>query len=336
MRATQAGSVPVIVVTGFLGSGKSSLIKAMLRSPSFRNAGVIVNEIGEVALDQRLIDYRQEDVMVMKNGCLCCAFRSDLAEALARLFRVQSISALPLNSVVVETSGLASPGPIAQTFMNDRNVRERYRLQAIIACADTIYLPENCERHHESAVQIALADHVIVTKVDIARPEQLRAARETIRALNPAAPIRLSVPDKRERHERDMKRLFAANGPSRRSLAAPDGSHELHRGIFHATVKIPGRVSWQQLSSLLGTIVERHGNDMLRCKAIVALDGMDAPIAVHGVHHLFHPPELLRNESGNANESVFVFIFRSDCLQALGSLLHGRGFEFDFRPSPAR
>src|SRR5437016_12775759 len=160
--------LPVVAVTGFLGSGKTTLIRALLDKPQAANTAVIVNEYGEIGIDHALLRSSSDVTVLLGNGCLCCNVRSDLQETLRELFADRVRSAVPsFHRVVIETSGLADPGPVLQTFATDRALGREFHLQALIAVVDAVSGGGNIERMPEAKKQVALADRIVVTKSDL-------------------------------------------------------------------------------------------------------------------------------------------------------------------------
>src|ERR1700746_1344787 len=182
--------LPVIAVTGFLGSGKTTLIRALLDMPEGANAAVVVNEYGEVAIDNALLRSSSDVTVLLGNGCLCCNIRTDLQETLRALFADRARGAVPsFERVVIETSGLADPGPILQTFATDRALGREFHLQALVAVVDAVNGEGNLARMPEAKRQMALADRIVVTKTDLADAPATEQLIDHIVSLHPA-PVR--------------------------------------------------------------------------------------------------------------------------------------------------
>src|SRR5262245_8892709 len=182
--------IPVTVLTGFLGSGKTTLLARLLKHPAMKNVAVLINEFGAVGLDHAFVEKVEGDVVLMQSGCLCCTIRSDLAETLRELFLKRVKGAVPeFDRVVIETTGLADPAPIIHTLMTDPLVAARYRLDGVVTTVDALNAEATLDRQFESVKQAAVADRIVLTKIDLV-DEGSRARVETrLRALNPAAPI---------------------------------------------------------------------------------------------------------------------------------------------------
>ena len=288
------GRTPVVVVTGFLGSGKTTLVNRLLGSPGFEDSLVVVNEFGEVPVDHHLLESSEERTVALPNGCLCCRLRGDLEETLigaAMRRRRGEISGF--DRVIVETSGLADPGPVAQTLLADQALGRDYKLGPVVTVVDAAD-PDNRRAGGDIAqAQIAAADLVVLSKVD--RAADLSALEAEVRSLNPAA---------RQARARfgdvDPALLTPAAGAPRFSAAA------VHpHGIRSFVLAPPGRVSRDLLERFLGVLVELRGADLLRVKGVLALDDGQY-IAVQGVRHVF---DRLRTVSA-VEATGLVFITR--------------------------
>src|SRR6266481_4467753 len=179
--------LPVVVVTGFLGSGKTTLIRALLDKPEGAGTAVVVNEYGEIGIDHALLRSSSDVTVLLGNGCLCCNVRSDLQETLRELFADRARGAVPsFERVVIETSGLADPAPVLQTFATDRALGREFHLQALICVVDAVSGASNLERMPEARKQVALADRIIVTKSDLAEPGTTEGLVQRLAVLNPA------------------------------------------------------------------------------------------------------------------------------------------------------
>jgi G3E family GTPase len=345
-RDKSAERMPVSVVTGFLGSGKTTLLNHLLRHPDMADSAVIVNEFGEIGLDHLLMEVVSGEVSVMANGCVCCTFRGDLADSLRGLLaRRDSGEVPPFRRVLVETTGLADPAPIAQMLLNNPLVSHFARLDTLIATVDAVNAPRQLAEHQEAVKQVAMADRLLLTKTDLDLGAGLRP---TLARLNPAAPLletRFGVADPAS--------LFGAAlfDPARK---IPDVAGWLNEAAYHAhehgddhdhdhahgagsaiqsfclTTREP--LDWDRVSAWMGALRDRHGADLLRVKGILALLGETAPIAVHGVHHVFHPPVQLAGWPDADHRGRIVFITRDLDRDHVLALARSAGLGFDDQP----
>ncbi|MGE0746247.1 MAG: GTP-binding protein [Rhodospirillales bacterium] len=296
--------IPVTVVTGFLGSGKTTLINRLLRAPDAGDTAVIVNEFGEIGIDHHLVESARTDVLLMRNGCVCCSIRGDLVDTLSDLHGRRTAGVVPpFARVVVETTGLADPGPVLQTMLGEPAIEARFALNGLVATVDAIHWPQQQARHREAAAQAALADLVLLTKTDIATAGQATAARAGLAAINPYADV--------------VEAPHGAIAPGRvlgayavRGAAAAHGHHgHAHDdGIRAFAVRHEKALDWASFAGWLDGLVSLRGADILRIKGLVNAAGHDGPVVVHGVHHVFHPPTILPAWPDGDRATRLVFI----------------------------
>jgi len=338
--AVPAERIPVSVITGFLGSGKTTLLKHLLPQPAMADTAVIINEFGEVGLDHLLVEAAKDDTVLLSSGCLCCTIRGDLVDTMRRLFfRRRAGEIPPFKRVVIETTGLADPAPVLHTLMRDPLVSECYRLDGVIATVDAVNGMDQLDRQMESVKQAAVADRLLLTKSDLADSPQIAVLQQRLHALNPAAPI-FTV----RNGEIGAAELLNAGlyNPETKSLdvrrwlkaeAYDDHGHhehhEHHPGHGHAHVgrdphdvnRHDARISafaidwdrpldWALFIDWIEMLIAGHGENLLRIKGILNVAGETAPVAVHGVQHLFHPPVMLDAWPDQDRHSRLVFITR--------------------------
>jgi G3E family GTPase len=238
---------PVTILTGFLGSGKTTLLNRALRDPSMANTAVVINEFGEGGLDHLLAAQSDDTIMVLENGCLCCTVFGDLVTTLNNLFHQREDGAIPrFDHVVIETSGLADPSPLIQAFLSDPTLAGLYRIGAVVATVDAVNGPHTLDEHIESVRQVALADHILITKLDLVEPAKAKAAEAALsarlRRLNPAAKItRIDEPafDVGEVLRADALKPGDPKADARAWLNAAAymeqdaQAHDLHKGLHH-------------------------------------------------------------------------------------------------------
>jgi G3E family GTPase len=320
--------IPVTVLTGFLGSGKTSVLNHVLKRPGMAATAVIINEFGEIGLDHLLVESATDDVVLLNGGCLCCTVRSDIAETLLDLFGKRRRGEIPqFRRAVIETTGLADPAPILHTLMTDPLVAARYVLDGVVTTIDAANGERTLECQPEAVKQAAVADRLLLTKTDLATATAIARLRARLAALNPAAPI-LPVAHGAVApeglfglglYDPQTKSLEVRRWLREEAFAAADeaahGHHhdaERHDARIHAFCITRERpISWAVLSSWLDALAEMRGDDLLRLKAIVALrERPDEPVVLHGVQHVFHPPVLLREWPDADRRTRMVFITR--------------------------
>ena len=325
--------IPLTVLTGYLGSGKTTLLKAMLKRPELGGTAVIVNEFGEVGLDDALIEAVQEDTVLLPSGCVCCAVRGDLINALVKLHDDMMRRAIPdLTRVVLETTGLADPAPIAQTLVNDRDLFRIYRLDGIITTVDAQHGLDQLDRTFESARQIAMADRVVLTKTDLVDADGITQLTAQVRVLNPAAPVLQAVKGAIEpsqifdlnayeiRDGTDVSRWLAADRYATHDEGCDhphdnhDHDHDHDHGHLHGirsfclTFNEPLEAS--KLEALIELLRATQGSKLLRIKGLLNVREADQPFVIHGVQHVFYPVEMLERWPTDDRRSRIVFITR--------------------------
>lgn len=305
--------IPVTILTGFLGSGKTTVLNHLLRQPGLEGAAVIINEFGAVGLDHLLIATADEQFALLDNGCVCCTVRSDLVQTLKDLAaRVASGALLPVRRVLLETTGLADPAPILHTLMVEPELSTRYCIGGVVTTIDAVNGVATLERHPEAVKQVAVADRLLLTKTDLATPE---AVERHLHDLNPMA-----------------MRIVARNGAVDAASIlgmAPIGSrpenvltwlgdhtacghdhHEHHHGIQSYSFVIDQPVEWSALARWLDYVTALKGEDLLRLKGLINVVGSDRPLVVHGVQHVIHPPVRLDAWPSDDRRTRLVFIVR--------------------------
>jgi len=312
-----ASIIPVSMLTGFLGSGKTTLLRHVLTQPDFSRTAVIINEFGEVGLDHELIAASEDSFIELMTGCLCCRIRTDLAQTLQDLLqRRDEGRCTRFDRIVIETSGLADPAPILQTLMTDATVAGRLVLGSVVTTVDAVNGVETLEREAISRKQVAVADRLVLTKLDMAgssHPALLRRLEQ----LNAGAPVLTAD------HGRMASPLVFTAGlydPQTKSTdviswlteAAHAHAHDHHDAdirTFAIVREEPIRAV--TLTLFLEALAEHCGADLLRFKAIVNIaESPDRPAVVHGVQHVFHPPAWLDRWPSDDRRSRLVFIVR--------------------------
>jgi G3E family GTPase len=299
--------IPVAIVTGFLGSGKTTLISRILRDPAFARTAVIVNEFGEIGLDHELIAGSDETLLALTTGCLCCAVRSDLVTTLLNLQRRREAGEIAYDRVLIETSGLADPAPILHALMTDRDIAQQHAIDGIVTVIDALHGVATLDRHPEARRQAALADNLLLSKTDLASPSL--TLRDRLAALNPGAQQHLA---------RDIapSGLFTGTSAATRFATLPDqpGRSPFTRahhtgGIEAFALRRDRAIPALALTLLLEALAEHCGARLLRVKGLVHIEEMPGrPAVIHGVQHVFSPPEFLDCWPSTDHSSRMVFI----------------------------
>ena len=328
--------VPVTVLTGFLGSGKTTLLNRLLKLPDLQGTAVIVNEFGSVGIDQDLIAQASDDTILLPNGCLCCAMRGDLVEALARLAGQGEIAGAPLRQVLIETSGLADPGPILRTLMGDPAVRPRFAVAGVACTVDAVLGMGTLDAHPESVQQVAVADALLLTKLDLLDGQAAPALLERLRSLNPNATLHLDrehLPQALRdlmRHRDGQTPAASQRGAQAEAAfyrpigaAAPAADAPRHRdGISSFVLVRDEPLPREAFFAWMDLLVASRGEDLLRVKGLVQLaESPEQPLVIHGVQHLFSPPETLPAWPGEDRRTRIVFITRGVDAEALEQTL---------------
>jgi G3E family GTPase len=316
-----ADLIPVSVLTGFLGSGKTTMLRYLLRQPAFSRTAVIINEFGEVGLDHELIEASEDSFIELQTGCLCCKIRTDLAQTLADLLRRRDEGGCTrFDRVVIETSGLADPAPILQTLMTDATIAGRLVLGGVVTTVDAVNGAATLDREGISQKQAAVADRIVLTKLDLAGGPAESAEPALLRrlaALNAGAPVLVAD------HGRiDASRVFDAGlyDPLTKSADVhawlAEESHEHPHARHDADIKTYALLRREPIRAValtlfLEALAEHCGDDILRLKGIVnILESPDRPAVIHGVQHVFHAPAWLDRWPSEDRRSRIVFITR--------------------------
>jgi len=303
--------IPVTVLTGYLGSGKTTLLNRILTEDHGKRYAVIVNEFGEIGIDNDLIVESDEEIYEMNNGCICCTVRGDLIRTVEGLMRRPG----RFDAILVETTGLADPAPVAQTFFMDDDVRAKTRLDAVVALVDAKHLPLRLKDSPEAADQIAFADVVVLNKIDLVTEDELSDVEASIRAINPAARIHrtersgVALSEVLDRGAFDLKRAVQ-NDPQFLDAHDDHGHDHAHdMGVTSISLR-GGEMDPKKFFPWIEKTTQIDGPNILRLKGIIAIKGDPERYVVQGVHMILEGDHQREWRGGEKRESRLVLIGR--------------------------
>jgi G3E family GTPase len=307
-KRERGARIPVTVVTGFLGAGKTTLVKHFLETPEGAGTAVLVNEFGQEGIDDALLRNSSEKTVLLGNGCLCCNFRSDLQVALHRLVVDRERGVIPhFGRVLIETSGLADPSPILTTFATDRALGGEFFVEAVIAVIAAADGIRTVEKFAEARRQIMLADRIVISKTDIADEDAADTLTARLRTLNPRARVIAA----------DYGRLdpawiadAAASARDGAAFLAEAAEVEHTDSVKSFTLTEDAPVAWEPFARAMETLIALRGADLLRVKGILNVAGCKGPVVVQFVQHVAHPPVELAAWPDSDRKSRIVFITR--------------------------
>jgi G3E family GTPase len=299
--------IPVTVLTGYLGAGKTTLLNRILTEPHGKRYAVIVNEFGEIGIDNDLVVNTDEEVFEMNNGCICCTVRGDLIRIMDGLMKRKG----KFDAIIVETTGLADPAPVAQTFFMDQDVSDAARLDAVVTVADAKWLSDRLKDAPEAKSQIAFADVIVLNKIDLVSSDELDAVEARIRAINPYAKIhrtqRAQVPiaEVLDRNAFDLERIIELEPDF-----LEEGHHHHHDEDMQSVSFRTGEVDPERFMPWISDLTQREGPNILRCKGIVAFPDEPKRFVFQGVHMILDGDLQQDWKPGEKRESRVVFIGR--------------------------
>jgi G3E family GTPase len=340
-QTAQTDKIPVTVLTGYLGAGKTTLLNRILSEPHGKKYAVIVNEFGEIGIDNDLVVGADEEVFEMNNGCICCTVRGDLVRILDGLMRRKG----KFDAIIVETTGLADPAPVAQTFFIDENVGKKTKLDAVVTVADAKWLQDRLKDAPEAKNQIAFADVILINKTDLVSPEELSDVEARIRGINPYAKVhktqraKIALDEVLGRNAFDLDRILDIEPAF---LEDDDHHHHdhdhghghdhghdhhdhdhkhahSHGGLKHyhdedmqsISLKTEKPLNPDKFFPWVQDLVQKEGPNILRCKGILSFKGDDQRFVFQGVHMILDGDHQRPWKEGEKRDSRAVFIGRN-------------------------
>ena len=326
---TASSITPVTLLTGFLGSGKTSLLNRLLKHPSMPETAVLINEFGAVSIDHLLVRAASKNIMVMSNGCICCSVAGDMVQALRDLYFKRANNEIPnFKRVVIETTGLADPAPIMHTLIEMPLVAARYSFSGIVTTVDAVHGEQQLNDHFESVKQAAVADRIVLTKTDTASRNEIDALRARLLVLNPAADVVEAIlgdiaptclfdtglyqPSRKTPDVQNWLRAVAympiAPASALARLNKTPSRHDARINSF--VVTFTQAVAWHALVDALEMLTSLRGENLLRIKGIVHVDGEALPRVIHAVQHTIYPAATLSAWPDEDRSTRLVFITR--------------------------
>ena len=304
--------IPVTILTGFLGSGKTTLLNRILKEQHGHRIAVIENEFGEAGIDNELlVQDRDEQIIEMNNGCICCTVRGDLVRILGELHAKKAAGTLHFDRVIIETTGLADPAPVAQTFFVDDDISEKYLLDAIVTMVDAVHAPAQLDEHHEAQEQVGFADRILITKTDVAQPADVAKLRQRLLKMNPRAKI-----GEAKHGVAAVDDLLDIRGFNLNAILEiepdflTDVSHEHDEDVTSFVFRESKPLDFERTEEFLSAVVQVYGTKLMRYKGVLNIKGIDERIIFQGVHMMMGSDKGSVWKRGEQRNSKMVFIGR--------------------------
>ena len=304
--------IPVTILTGFLGSGKTTLLNRILQEQHGHRIAVIENEFGEAGIDNELlVQDRDEQIIEMNNGCICCTVRGDLVRILGELHAKKAAGQLHFDRVVIETTGLADPAPVAQTFFVDDYIGQQYLLDAIVTMVDAVHADAQFDEHHEAQEQVGFADRILITKTDLVDAQAVQALKQRVVQMNPRAKVAEA------RHGvASIDDLLDIRGFNLNAILEiepdflTDVSHEHDDDVTSFVFRAEKPLDLDRTEDFLSGVIQVYGAKLMRYKGVLNVKGQDRRVVIQGVHMLMGSDLGAAWKPGDKRESKMVFIGR--------------------------
>jgi G3E family GTPase len=305
----ESNMVPVTILTGFLGSGKTTLLNRILKEDHGHRIAVIENEFGEIGVDNEIIETGDEQIVEMNNGCICCTVRGDLIRILGSLKDKRDEGKLKFDRVVIETTGMADPGPVAQTFFTDEEIGNYYLLDSIITLVDAKHAPKQLDEFHEAQEQVGFADRILLSKTDLTAEEETQKLIQRLKRMNPRAPIK-----KVHFGDAPIAEVLDIRGFNLNAILQldpeflVDSQHQHHDEVESFVFRSDKPFDGQKLEQFLSGMIQVYGPDLLRYKGVLWMKGNPRRVVFQGVHMMMGGDMGKPWAKGEKKRSVMVFI----------------------------
>jgi G3E family GTPase len=305
----ESNMVPVTILTGFLGSGKTTLLNRILKEDHGHRIAVIENEFGEIGVDNEIIETGDEQIVEMNNGCICCTVRGDLIRILGSLREKRDEGKLKFDRVVIETTGMADPGPVAQTFFTDEEIGNYYLLDSIITLVDAKHAPKQLDEFHEAQEQVGFADRILLSKTDLTAEEETQKLIQRLKRMNPRAPIK-----KVHFGDAPIAEVLDIRGFNLNAILQldpeflVDSQHQHHDEVESFVFRSDKPFDGQKLEQFLSGMIQVYGPDLLRYKGVLWMKGNPRRVVFQGVHMMMGGDMGKPWAKGEKKRSVMVFI----------------------------